>query len=87
VGEVPNACFSPMKLQSYPTAGDSEPLRHYRGPRPAPGPANYYLTVYGLKDRRKQHLPSLHRIDNAEEMELSMEPCSATVQTVPTRIF
>jgi len=32
------------------TAGDSEPLRHYRGPRPAPGPANYYLTVYGLKE-------------------------------------
>lgn len=31
------------------TAGDAEPLQRYRGPRPAPGPANYYLAVYGLK--------------------------------------
>jgi hypothetical protein len=31
------------------TAGDAEPLRLYAGPRPAPGPANYYLAVYGLK--------------------------------------
>jgi hypothetical protein len=31
------------------TAGDSEPLQRYSGPRPAPGPTNYYLAVYGLK--------------------------------------
>jgi len=31
------------------TAGDAEPLQRYGGPRPAPGPANYYLAVYGLK--------------------------------------
>ena len=31
------------------TAGDSEPLQRYGGPRPAPGPANYYLAVFGLK--------------------------------------
>jgi hypothetical protein len=31
------------------TAGDSEPLQRYGGPRPAPGPAHYYLAVYGLK--------------------------------------
>lgn len=31
------------------TAGDAEPLRRYAGPRPAQGPANYYLAVYGLK--------------------------------------
>jgi hypothetical protein len=31
------------------TAGDAEPLQRYSGPRPAPGPANYYLAVYGLK--------------------------------------
>jgi hypothetical protein len=31
------------------TAGDTEPLQRYGGPRPAPGPANYYLAVYGLK--------------------------------------
>jgi hypothetical protein len=31
------------------TAGDAEPLQRYAGPRPAPGPANYYLAVYGLK--------------------------------------
>lgn len=32
------------------TAGDAEPLQRYGGPRPAQtGPANYYLTVYGLK--------------------------------------
>jgi hypothetical protein len=31
------------------TAGDAEPLQRYVGPRPAPGPANYYLAVYGLK--------------------------------------
>ena len=31
------------------TAGDVEPLRRYVGPRPAHGPANYYLAVYGLK--------------------------------------
>ena len=30
------------------TAGDAEPLGRYGGPRPAPGPANYYLAVYGL---------------------------------------
>jgi hypothetical protein len=30
------------------TAGDAEPLQHY-GARPVPGPANYYLAVYGLK--------------------------------------
>jgi len=30
------------------TAGDAEPLRRYAGPRPAQGPANYYLAVYGL---------------------------------------
>ena len=32
-----------------PTAGDAEPLQRYSGPRPAQGPANYYLAVYGLK--------------------------------------
>ena len=32
-----------------PTAGDAEPLQRYGGPRPAPGPANYYLAVYGLR--------------------------------------
>lgn len=31
------------------TAGDREPLQRYGGPRPAPGPANYLLAVYGLK--------------------------------------
>jgi hypothetical protein len=31
------------------TAGDAEPLRRYGGPRPAPGPAKYYLAVYGLR--------------------------------------
>jgi hypothetical protein len=31
------------------TAGDSEPFQRYGGSRPAPGPANYYLAVYGLK--------------------------------------
>ncbi len=31
------------------TAGDAELLQHYQGPRPAPGPPNYYLVVYGLK--------------------------------------
>lgn len=31
------------------TAGDREPLQRYGGPRPAPGPANYFLAVYGLK--------------------------------------
>jgi hypothetical protein len=31
------------------TAGDAEPLQRYGGPKPAPGPANYYLAVYGLK--------------------------------------
>ena len=31
------------------TAGDAEPLQRYGGPRPAPGPANFYLAVYGLK--------------------------------------
>jgi hypothetical protein len=31
------------------TAGDAEPLRRVTGPRPAAGPANYYLAVYGLK--------------------------------------
>jgi hypothetical protein len=31
------------------TSGDAEPLRRYSGPRPAPGPANYYLAVYGLR--------------------------------------
>jgi hypothetical protein len=31
------------------TAGDAEPLRRAGGPRPAAGPANYYLAVYGLK--------------------------------------
>jgi hypothetical protein len=30
------------------TAGDAEPLQRYGGPRPAPGPAKYYLAVYGL---------------------------------------
>jgi hypothetical protein len=30
------------------TAGDAEPLGRYGGPRPAPGPPNYYLAVYGL---------------------------------------
>ena len=30
------------------TAGDAETLGRYGGPRPAPGPANYYLAVYGL---------------------------------------
>jgi hypothetical protein len=31
------------------TAGDGEPLRRHSGPRPAAGPANYYLAVYGLR--------------------------------------
>jgi hypothetical protein len=31
------------------TAGDAEALQRYGGARPAPGPANYYLAVYGLK--------------------------------------
>ena len=31
------------------TAGDAELLQRYGGPRPAAGPANYYLAVYGLK--------------------------------------
>lgn len=31
------------------TAGDAEPLQRYGGSRPAPGPANYYLAVYGLR--------------------------------------
>ncbi len=31
------------------TAGDAEPLQRYGGARPAPGPGNYYLAVYGLK--------------------------------------
>jgi hypothetical protein len=31
------------------TAVDSEPLQRYGGPRPAPGPADYYLAVFGLK--------------------------------------
>ena len=31
------------------TAGDAEPLQRYHGPRPAFGPGNYYLAVYGLK--------------------------------------
>ncbi|MGB8064460.1 MAG: hypothetical protein WCF26_21405 [Candidatus Sulfotelmatobacter sp.] len=31
------------------TAGDTEPLQRYGGPRPAPGAANYHLAVYGLK--------------------------------------
>ena len=31
------------------TAGDTEPLQRYGGSRPAPGPANYYLAVFGLK--------------------------------------
>jgi hypothetical protein len=31
------------------TAGDVEALQRYGGPRPARGPANYYLAVYGLK--------------------------------------
>jgi hypothetical protein len=31
-----------------PTAGDSEPLRRYGGPRPVPPLRNYYLAVYGL---------------------------------------
>jgi outer membrane protein assembly factor BamB len=31
------------------TAGDAEPLGRYQGPRPAPGPAHYYLAVYGLR--------------------------------------
>jgi hypothetical protein len=32
-----------------PTAGDAEQLQRWGGPRPAPGPANYQLVVYGLK--------------------------------------
>jgi hypothetical protein len=32
-----------------PTGGDAEPLRRYNGPRPAQGPAHYYLAVFGLK--------------------------------------
>jgi hypothetical protein len=32
-----------------PTAGDAEPLRRVSGPRPATGPANYYLAVYGRR--------------------------------------
>jgi hypothetical protein len=31
------------------TAGDAETLQRYGGTRPAPGPPNYYLAVYGLK--------------------------------------
>jgi hypothetical protein len=31
------------------TAGDAEPLRRFAGPRPAAGPVNYFLAVYGLK--------------------------------------
>jgi hypothetical protein len=31
------------------TAGDAEPLRRHGGPRPAQGPANYRLVVYGLR--------------------------------------
>jgi hypothetical protein len=31
------------------TAGNAEPLRRHSGPRPAPGPAGYYLAVYGLR--------------------------------------
>jgi hypothetical protein len=31
------------------TAGDAEPLGRYSGPRPAHGPARYYLAVYGLR--------------------------------------
>ena len=31
------------------TAGDAEPLRRHGGPRPAFGPAKYYLAVYGLR--------------------------------------
>ena len=31
------------------TAGDAEPLRRYSGPRPAQGPAKYFLAVYGLR--------------------------------------
>ena len=31
------------------TAGDTLPLERYAGPRPAPGPSNYYLAVYGLR--------------------------------------
>jgi len=31
------------------TAGDALPLQRYGGPRPAPGPAHYYLAVYGLR--------------------------------------
>ena len=31
------------------TAGDKEPLERWSGPRPARGPANYYLAVYGLR--------------------------------------
>lgn len=31
------------------TAGDAEALQRWSGPRPAPGPANYRLVVYGLK--------------------------------------
>lgn len=31
------------------TAGDTEPLQRYEGPRPVPGAPNYYLAVYGLK--------------------------------------
>jgi len=31
------------------TAGDALPLQRYGGPRPAGGPPNYYLAVYGLK--------------------------------------
>jgi hypothetical protein len=31
------------------TAGDSDPLQRYGGPRPAPDPTIYSLVVYGLK--------------------------------------
>ncbi len=31
------------------TAGDAEALQRYSGPRPAPGPGNYLLAVYGLR--------------------------------------
>jgi hypothetical protein len=31
------------------TAGDAETLQRWPGPRPAPGPKNYALVVYGLK--------------------------------------
>jgi hypothetical protein len=47
------ARFAPPTIEGgkvfVPTAGDDEPLRRYGGPRPAPGPANYYLAVFGLR--------------------------------------